>query len=114
MPTWGATLEPPKAAEPACGEPSGTADGPVAGEGSAAVPPAPPGDWPALPPARRPASRITVVTRIWVIVFALVGAQMSWVLRPFIGSPTPPFEWFRERESNFFIAVWNSLTNLAA
>lgn len=104
--------EPSRTGAPACGEPSRTADGPVAGEGSAAVPPAPPGDWPALPPARKPTSRITVVTRIWVILFALVGAQMSWVLRPFIGSATAPFEWFRKRESNFFIAVWNALTNL--
>jgi hypothetical protein len=52
------------------------------------------------------------VFRIWTIVFALVGAQMSWVLRPFIGSPSLPFEWFRERESNFFIAVANSLMSL--
>ena len=52
------------------------------------------------------------VFRIWTIVFALVGAQMSWVLRPFIGSPALPFEWFRVRESNFFIAVVNSLISL--
>lgn len=45
------------------------------------------------------------VVRIWAVVFALVGAQMSWVLRPFIGNPHLPFEWFRERESNFFLAV---------
>lgn len=52
------------------------------------------------------------VFRIWTIVFALVGAQMSWVLRPFIGSPNLPFEWFRVRESNFFIAVARSLMSL--
>ena len=52
------------------------------------------------------------VFRIWVIVFALVGAQMSWVLRPLIGAPNLPFEWFRERESNFFIAVARSVINL--
>lgn len=52
------------------------------------------------------------VFRIWTIVFALVGAQMSWVLRPLIGSPALPFEWFRTRESNFFIAVVNSLISL--
>lgn len=46
------------------------------------------------------------VFRIWVVVFALVGAQMSWVLRPFIGSPTLEFSWFRGREDNFFIAVF--------
>jgi hypothetical protein len=45
----------------------------------------------------------------WMIVFALVGAQMGWVLRPFIGSPDLPFTWFRERGSNFFEAVLHSL-----
>ncbi len=52
------------------------------------------------------------VFRIWTVVFALVGAQMSWVLRPFIGNPNMPFEWFRERESNFFLAVFKSLVSL--
>ena len=52
------------------------------------------------------------VVRIWMIVFGLVGAQMSWVLRPFIGNPYAPFEWFRERESNFFLAVMQALQHL--
>ena len=43
----------------------------------------------------------------WLAVFCLVGCQMGWVLRPFIGSPELPFEWFRDRESNFFEAVFN-------
>jgi hypothetical protein len=45
----------------------------------------------------------------WVVVFAVVGAQMGWVLRPFIGDPTLEFAWFRERRSNFFEAVLNSI-----
>lgn len=49
------------------------------------------------------------VFRIWVLVFSLVGAQMSWVLRPFVGSPNLPFEWFREREDNFFVAVFHMI-----
>lgn len=52
------------------------------------------------------------VFTIWTIVFALVGAQMSWVLRPLIGSPNLPFELFRERESNFFLAVARALVSL--
>ena len=44
----------------------------------------------------------------WVIVFGLVGAQMGWVLRPCIGSPKLPFQFFRPRESNFFEAVVNA------
>ena len=49
------------------------------------------------------------VFSIWIMVFGLVGAQMGWVLRPFIGSPDQPFEFFRARNSNFFEAVWNIL-----
>ncbi len=45
------------------------------------------------------------VFRIWVLVFGLVGAQMGWVMRPFIGDPHKPFTLFRPRESNFFQAV---------
>jgi hypothetical protein len=45
------------------------------------------------------------IFRVWVIIYALVGAQMGWLLRPFIGSPTMPFTWFRPREGNFFQAV---------
>lgn len=48
----------------------------------------------------------------WIILFALVGAQMGWVLRPFIGNPALPFEWFRPRQSNFFEAVFNSIVAL--
>lgn len=54
----------------------------------------------------------SAVFKIWVLVFALVGAQMSWVLRPFIGSPDLPFEWFRSREKNFFIDVIRSIGEL--
>ncbi len=48
---------------------------------------------------------VRMVFRIWVIAFCLVGAQMGWVLRPFIGNPEAAFTWFRERESNFFQAI---------
>jgi len=50
--------------------------------------------------------------RAWVIVFALVGAQMAWVLRPFLGAPGLPFEWFRARESNVFAALLKALGNV--
>jgi hypothetical protein len=52
------------------------------------------------------------VFRCWVIVFGLVGAQMAWILRPFIGSPDMPFAWFRPRDSNFFEAVWRAAIGL--
>jgi hypothetical protein len=48
----------------------------------------------------------------WVVVFGVVGAQMGWVLRPFVGSPDIPFAWFRARQSNFFEAVFEIVRNL--
>ena len=48
----------------------------------------------------------------WIVVFGLVGAQMGWVLRPFIGAPETEFSWFRVRSSNFFEAVANTFYNL--
>ena len=52
------------------------------------------------------------VFRIWIGVYGIVGAQMGWILRPFIGTPGRPFEWFRERESNFFAAIFEAVHQL--
>lgn len=50
----------------------------------------------------------------WMVAFGLVLAQMSWVLRPFLGDPVAPFHWFCPRESNFFQALLDALRNLFA
>jgi hypothetical protein len=55
---------------------------------------------------------VKLVFRCWVFLFGLVGAQMGWVLRPFIGKPGLPFVLFRGRESNFFEAVWSAFVSL--
>jgi len=60
-------------------------------------------------PAVDPASR---VFQIWTLIYAIVGAQMGWVLRPFVGAPGEPFQLFRARHSNFFAAVIEALGNL--
>lgn len=52
------------------------------------------------------------VFRIWVIIYGLVGAQMGWLLRPFIGSPNMEFTWFRQRDGNFFQSVGQQLQHL--
>jgi hypothetical protein len=55
---------------------------------------------------------VQVVFRCWVVIFAVVGAQMSWVLRPFIGDPNLPFAWLRARDSHFFEGLWSSVRQL--
>ncbi len=45
----------------------------------------------------------------WVIVYAFVGSQMAWTLRPFIGAPSMQFELFRQLGGNFYTNVFASL-----
>ena len=56
--------------------------------------------------------RVKTVFVSWMIVFGLVCAQMAWVLRPFLGKPNEPFQWFCPRESNFLQAFWDTLRAL--
>jgi hypothetical protein len=64
---------------------------------------------PPLPPA---AGSSRAIFRIWLLLYAVVGAQMGWVLRPFIGSPDLPFTWFRERQANIFIDVMRTIGHI--
>ncbi|MCA9001820.1 MAG: hypothetical protein KDB61_07850 [Planctomycetes bacterium] len=48
----------------------------------------------------------------WCVLFGIVGSQMGWVLRPFIGNPELPFQVFRARESNFLEAVLRTIGKL--
>ena len=61
---------------------------------------------------RRSGTNVYTVFKIWVIVFGLVGRQMSWVLRPFVGDPDKDFRFFRPRESNFFEQIFATLSHL--
>jgi hypothetical protein len=56
--------------------------------------------------------QVKTVFNLWIVLFGLVGAQMGWILRPFIGDPGASFEWFRPRQSNFFEAVFRALRGL--
>jgi hypothetical protein len=60
---------------------------------------------------RPPTQSVRRVFVIWILIFGLVGAQMSWLLRPFIGSGAQ-FALFRPRGGNFFEAVFRHLVHL--
>ncbi len=54
-----------------------------------------------------------LVFKIWVVIFAFVGIQLSWNMRPFIGSKNIPFQIFRtETRGNFYSTVFGSIGNL--
>ncbi len=46
-------------------------------------------------PLIRRSSRHRLLLRFWFVLYAFVGIQMGWVLRPFIGDPHQPVEFFR-------------------
>lgn len=53
------------------------------------------------------------VFRTWLVIYGVVGAQMGWVLRPFIGNPQLEFTWFRhQRQANVFGGVLDLLRDL--
>jgi hypothetical protein len=62
-----------------------------------------------MPAGQSLARHTRVVFRVWIVLFSLVGAQMGWVLRPFIGNPEAEFTFFRDRQSNFFSSVFGTL-----
>lgn len=76
------------------------------------------GDNPETPAPAKLASRpaegdmARTTFRIWLVIYGLVGAQMGWVLRPFIGAPDLPFQWFRTREANIFVDIIRTIGDL--
>jgi len=55
----------------------------------------------------------TLLLQVWIGIYAIVGMQLGWRLRPFVGFDGSPFQLFRsEEDGNFYLAVWRSLTNL--
>lgn len=63
--------------------------------------------------APNPGAALTTLLA-WLGGNLLLGAQLSWVLRPFIGSPNLPVQFTRDDplRGNFFEAVWSALQNL--
>jgi hypothetical protein len=49
------------------------------------------------------------VVRLWILIYAFVGSQMAWTLRPFIGAPGMQFELFRQLGGNFYANIFASI-----
>jgi hypothetical protein len=49
------------------------------------------------------------VVRLWILIYAFVGSQMAWTLRPFVGAPGLEFELFRQLGGNFYANIFASI-----
>lgn len=54
----------------------------------------------------------TRILQFWLGLYGFVGSQLGWTLRPFFGSPGNPFELFRDREGNFYLAVYQAIREI--
>lgn len=46
---------------------------------------------------------------LWILIYAFVGSQLAWTLRPFFGAPGLPFELFRNLGGNFYANIFASV-----
>lgn len=59
--------------------------------------------------------RHRTLRRVWVVLYAFVGIQMGWVLRPFIGDPARPPTFLRaEAWGNAYVVVLDTLWRAVA
>jgi hypothetical protein len=49
---------------------------------------------------------------MWMFVYAFVGSQMAWTIRPFMGAPGAEFELFRQLGGNFYTNIIYSIGDL--
>lgn len=54
-----------------------------------------------------------MVLNFWIILYAFVGSQMAWTLRPFIGYPGAKLEIIRQLGGNFYTDILRSIGELA-
>ncbi len=53
-----------------------------------------------------------LVLHFWIVLYAFVGSQMAWTLRPFVGYPDAKFELIRQLGGNFYVDVFRSIGEL--
>jgi hypothetical protein len=56
--------------------------------------------WRAMQRLRAPRSTVRAVYLLWVLVYAVVGGEVAWVLRPFVGSIYAPVVFMRQDALN--------------
>ena len=58
-----------------------------------------------------PRKALTIM-RAWALLFAFVGVQLAWNLRPFLGDRNQPFRVFGSYQGNFYAAVIYAVNKL--
>ncbi|MEZ6317962.1 MAG: hypothetical protein R3B49_04295 [Phycisphaerales bacterium] len=71
--------------------------------------------WRLFRPLVRRSRRHALLLAFWVVTYAFVGVQLGWTLRPFVGTPGTPVQFFREGAfTNAYVAVAKIVRDAAA
>ncbi|OUL21060.1 actin-binding WH2 domain-containing protein [Nostoc sp. RF31YmG] len=54
----------------------------------------------------------TTILRSWLLLYAFVGMQLGWFLRPFFGAPGSKFELFRAVSGNFYLDIVAAISEI--
>jgi hypothetical protein len=54
----------------------------------------------------------TGLLNIWILLYAFVGTQLAWTLRPFFGDPDQAFQIFRKLDGNFYVNIVKTVLHL--
>ncbi len=54
----------------------------------------------------------TTILRSWLFLYAFVGMQLGWFLRPFFGAPGSKFELFRAVAGNFYLDIVKAISEI--
>ncbi len=54
----------------------------------------------------------TTILRTWLFLYAFVGMQLGWFLRPFFGAPDSKFELFRAVKGNFYLDIVAAISEI--
>src|SRR5439155_1264386 len=58
-------------------------------------------------------ARHRMLLRLWGVLYAFVGIQMGWILRPFVGDPSRPVRFFREDTwGNAYVILFGLIRDL--
>ena len=56
--------------------------------------------------------RMGRILAIWIAIYAFVGTQMGWALKPFFGAPGQAFEIIRRTEGTFYSSVFRIILGI--
>lgn len=54
----------------------------------------------------------TTILRSWLFLYAFVGMQLGWFLRPFFGAPDSKFELFRAVKGNLYLDIAQAMSEI--